>query len=359
MWIVFLIVVVGLIGGYFFAAASLDAADHSAYDLPEHPIQKSPDAISAQHEDTVARLKGMHAQASSGRDVAAARRRLEELFHHEVRADTLIKPASADGVLGEWVLAAGANPQHRLLYLHGGAFRLGSPKSHRGMTEVLSRLTGFSVLAIDYRKLPENRLLHCHEDAQTAYRWILEQGPDGPIAPASAADHPKVFVAGDSAGGNLALALAAWTRDRGLTLPAGVVAMAPATDSTFSGTSWQANITSDAFLGPSFGRLARIPRGLLLIAARLSNGVAPNDPRVSPLLGELSGLPPTLIQVSRDEMLFDDARRYANKAHSAGSPVELQVWPKLVHVFQAFAPELPEASEALAKIASFITAQLD
>ena len=258
-------------------------------------------------------------------------------------------------MLGEWVIAAGANPAHRLLYVHGGAFRLGSPKSHRGLTEALSRLAGVAVLAIDYRKLPENKLRHCHEDTQTAYRWLLEHGPQGPLTGAAAG---KLFVAGDSAGGNLALAVSAWARDRGLPAPAAVVAMAPVTDGTFSSPSWRANSASDAFLGPSVGRLLRIPRSALLIGARLTNGVAPNDPQISPLLGDLAGLPPTLIQVSRDEMLFDDARRYANKARTMGSPVELQVWPKLVHVFQGFAPELPEANEALAQIGTFLGEQL-
>lgn len=350
-------VVVGVLAIlYWVAARRLDAPDHSQFDLPDHPLQKTPDAISAQHEDTLAQLAAMHAQAAPREDVAAARQRLEALFYREVRADTRISPVSADGVLGEWVIAAGANPEHRLLYLHGGAFRLGSPKSHRGLTEALSALAGVAVLAIDYRKQPEHKLLHCHEDAQTAYRWVLEHGPEGSLDSTAAG---KLFIAGDSAGGNLALAVTAWARDRGLRLPDAVATMAPATDATFSGPSWRANMTTDAFLGPSFGRLGRVPRGVLLIGGRMLNGVAPNDPRVSPLLGELAGLPPTLIQVSRDEMLFDDARRYTNKAQAAGSPVELQVWPKLVHVFQGFAPDLPEANEALADIGAFLRAQID
>ena len=327
----------------------LGAPDHGRYDAPVHSLIVQPEEISPQHQDVVATLRSLHENAPPTRDVAAARRQMEELFGREV--ESKITPVDVDGIAGEWVQAAGARADHRLLYLHGGAFRVGSPKSHRGITDGISRRTGASVLAIDYRMQPEHRLGACHEDARTAYRWMLGHGPDGD------AEARAVFVAGDSAGGNLTLALIAWARDQGWRAPDAAVALAPATDGTFSSPSWRRNFASDPFLGSAgFATLLKIPRALLLPLAAVMNRARPNDARFSPLLGDLAGLAPTLIQVSEQEMLFDDARRYANKATLAGSPVTLQVWPTLVHVFQGFAPDLPEANDALDRVAHFIRA---
>ena len=117
--------------------------------------------------------------------------------------------------------------------------------------------------------------------------------------------------------------------------------------------SWKANIASDPFLGPGLGPLLRVPKFLLRLMSAPASGRQVNDPLLSPLLGSLENLPPTLIQVSRDEMLYSDAQRYANKADEAGSPCELQVWPKMVHVFQGF-PELPETKVAYQNMANFI-----
>ncbi len=331
------------------ARAYLDAPDHARYDAPDHTLIVQPEKISPQHQDVVATLRSFHENAPPARDVAAARRQMEELFSREVEAE--ITPVDVDGIPGEWVQAAGARSDRRLLYLHGGAFRVGSPKSHRGITDGISRRTGACVLAIDYRMQPEHHLAACHEDARTAYRWILEHGPDGN------AEAAAVFVAGDSAGGNLTLALIAWARDQRWRIPDAAVALAPLTDGTFSSPSWRRNLATDPFLGSAaIGNLLKLPRALLLPFAAIMNRARPNDPRFSPLLGSLAGLAPTLIQVSEQEMLFDDGRRYANKAAEAGSAVTLQVWPTLVHVFQGFAPELPEANDALDRVANFIRA---
>ena len=107
-------------------------------------------------------------------------------------------------------------------------------------------------------------------------------------------------------------------------------------------------------LGPFFGALAKIPRTLLLWGAWLQTRIRPSDPRISPVYGDLAGLPPLLVQASEAEMLRDDARRYANKAAAAGSPVTLQTWAHMVHVWQIFHPELPEGREALEEIRRFL-----
>ena len=178
----------------------------------------------------------------------------------------------------------------------------------------------------------------------------MENGPDDSNALTS------LFVAGDSAGGNLTLSLIAWARDQGIRQVDGAVAFAPMTDATFSSPTWKGNVDTDHFLGPGIGPLLVIPKFLIGILSRAASGRPVNDPMLSPLLGDLSALPKTLIQVSRDEMLYGDSQRYTNKARAHGSEVTLQVWPKMVHVFQGFA-DLPESSVALEYTAAFIKEQ--
>jgi acetyl esterase/lipase len=197
--------------------------------------------------------------------------------------------------------------------------------------------------------MPEHKITACHEDARTAYRWILNNGPQG------ASDLDKLYVAGDSAGGNLTLSVIAWARDVGLHAADAVVTFAPLTDFTMTNPTWRSNLATDPFLGPFLQPLSGLPRWVLAFATRLPTGKPVNHPEISPLFGNLADLPPTLIQVSRDEVLYDDAQRYANRAINFGSHVQLDVWPKLVHVFQAF-EEIPESGLALQRAADFISA---
>jgi monoterpene epsilon-lactone hydrolase len=254
----------------------------------------------------------------------------------------------AGGVSAEWVLGPDAEPARRVLYIHGGAFIAGSPNSHRTITARLSQELSAAVLAIDYRLMPEHRRREGLEDCQAAYRWILQNGPDGAGAP------DYLYVSGDSAGGNLSLVITAWARDAALRLPDAVVALSPLTDSTYSGPSIRGNMETDTMLGPLFGALAKVPKVLLSWLFVVENRFRQVAPQVSPLHGDLSRLPPTLIQVSESEMLLDDARRYVNKARAAGSPVRLQSWAGLLHVWQIANPEVPEANEAFERIAEFI-----
>ena len=165
-----------------------------------------------------------------------------------------------------------------------------------------------------------------------------------------------MFVAGDSAGGNLTLSLIAWVRDQGLRAPDAAVALSPATDATLGSPSMRTNVATDPMLGPMLGSLARVPRVVLLWFGWLGMRIVPCDPRVSPVHGDLSGLPPTLVQASDAEMLRDDARRYVNRAVAAGSPATLQLWPHMVHVWQLFHPELAQGREALEEIGRFLRA---
>ncbi|MEO2177051.1 MAG: alpha/beta hydrolase [bacterium] len=328
-----------------FLAYLYRAPDMSQYDTPVAPLVKPASEVSPQHQDVLKILEKYHREGSR-LSTRAARIQMEELFGKDV--DAVVTPVDVDGIPGEWVMAEGADPKQRLLYLHGGAFRVGSPTSHRYITSEISRRSGSAVLAIDYRMQPEYKTIHCHEDARTAYRWILNNGPEGQSAP----EH--LFVAGDSAGGNMTLAVIAWARDNGLTPATGAIGLAPLTDSSLNSPSWKTNLETDPFLGPGLGVFIKVPKFVIAIVSRFSNGKPVNDPELSPLLGDLSNLPPTLLQVSRHEMLFDDSQRYTNKGIVSGSKVELQVWPTMVHVFQGFGPELPEAVDALEGIAVFV-----
>lgn len=254
----------------------------------------------------------------------------------------------AAGVAAEWVLAPGGDPARRALYIHGGAYTAGSPLSHRSITARFAEVSGAAVLAIDYRLMPEHTRRAGIDDCRQAYRWLIENGPEGAM-PAT-----TLFVAGDSAGGNLTLSLIAWLRDQGLRAPDAAVALSPSTDATLGSPSLKANFTTDPMLGPVFRHLIRIPRSVLLWGAWMQTRIRPANPIISPLLGDLSNLPPLLIQASQAEMLVDDARRYANKARAAGSPVRLQTWSHMVHVWQIFDPELPEAREAFEQIGAFL-----
>jgi acetyl esterase/lipase len=262
--------------------------------------------------------------------------------------DARFTPVDAGGVRAEWVLAPGADPTRRTLYIHGGAWMMGSPLSHRVITTKFSEISGGAVLAIDYRLMPEHPRLAGIEDCRSSYRWMLDNGPDG-AAPASA-----VFVAGDSAGGNLTLSLIGWVRDQGLRAPDAAVALSPATDGTLGSPSLLANIETDAMLGPLFKHMSRVPRSVLLWFAWFQHRIRPNDPVVSPAFGDLAGLPPLLIHASDIEMLLDDSVRYANKASAAGSPVTLQTWNHVVHVWHIFNPELTEARQAFDEIGRFL-----
>jgi len=328
----------------------------SRYDTPVDPAALEscgdPDGPSAGHAGAVAAIEKLRPQAeglSRSGMIRFARQFMEDIPTGR-RFDCEFRPVEAAGVRCEWVLAPGADPERRVLYLHGGAFIAGSPHSHRTATCRFSTVARAAVLAVDYRLMPEHSRQDLIQDCQAAYRWLLDHGPHGPAAA------QRVYFGGDSAGGNLALTLSNWTRDAGLRQPDAVVALSPLTDSTYSSPSIRGNLATDTLISTLFGRLARVPQSVLTWMFVLDNRIRPVDPLVSPSRGDLSGLPPTLLQVSESEMLYDDARRYVNKAVAAGSPARLQSWPGLLHVWQLFYPEIPEAGQAWRRVGEFIEA---
>lgn len=223
---------------------------------------------------------------------------------------------------------------------------VGSAKSHRPVTDRLAKVTGFAVLAIDYRLLPEHARMDGLNDVRAAYQWILNNGPDGQ------ARIDALVLAGDSSGGNMVLSSAAWARDADMRAADAVIAMSPQTDLTLSSPSLIKNIETDLMQGVSFGPVVKAPKVLKLLFSFMMHRINPSDPIVSPVLGDLSGLPPTLVQVSDAEMFYDDGARYVNKANAQGSFAQLQVWPGVMHVWQAF--DVPEAEEAFAEMGKFV-----
>jgi epsilon-lactone hydrolase len=328
----------------------LTGEDLSRFDSPAGRHFETPAGPTPERQAVLHKLAGFR-QGLGGmgwrQRLQLLRERFDQLFSDKTFSANFVA-VDAGGVPAEWVMAPGADADRRLLYLHGGAWMLGSRKSHRSITSRLSAIGNCAVLAIDYRLLPEHPRSAGIEDCQIAYRWMLENGPAG-LSRAR-----RVLIGGDSAGGNLTLVLLAWIRDRGLRQADAALAFSPATDMSMSSPTLRSNLATDLMLGPVFGKLTRVPAILLLLSVCWVNRMRPNRPEVSPVFGDLSGLPPLLIQASSAEMLLGDARRYANKAIAAGSPVRLQTWSQMLHVWQLFNPELPEAEQALFEVGQFL-----
>jgi epsilon-lactone hydrolase len=248
-------------------------------------------------------------------------------------------PVIAGGVPAEWIDPPGGAGDRVVLYLHGGGYVAGSIDSHRNLTGHLAAAIGCRVLALDYRLAPEHPHPAPVTDAVAGYRWLLDQGV--------AADH--VVIAGDSAGGGLTVATLLLARDEGLAMPAAAVPISPLVDLEATGESMTTRAAADPM----------IQRDMALEIVQLFLGDGDRrDPYAAPLHGDLAGLPPLLIQVGDAEVLLDDAVRLADRARVAGVDVTLEVWPEMVHVFQASAGFVPEADEAIAHIAEFCRPKL-
>jgi acetyl esterase/lipase len=302
-------------------------------------------------QQVLEKVKGMHAASEGlrGRARITALRRYMDSINDGRELVSEIRPVKEGEPNGEWVMAPGSDPNRRILYIHGGSWIAGSPKSHRAITDRLSRLAHACVFAVDYRLMPENRYLDGIVDCQQAYRWILDNSPDGQAT----ADF--VVIAGDSAGGSHTLGLIAWIRDQNLPSPNAAIALSPSTELMLTSLSKRANLKTDAMLGPAVEKLSRIPSPLLWWGTAFGIRILPTNPMASPLRGELHDLPPTLIHVSESELLHENAQRYVAKAQQAGSPVEIKTWPDMVHVWHMFTPLLPEAEEAYENIDEFLT----
>jgi acetyl esterase/lipase len=242
---------------------------------------------------------------------------------------------AVDGaVKGEWLRPDGGG-RRTILYIHGGGYVFGSPRTHRTLTYPLALAAEADVFAAAYRLAPEHRCPAALEDALAAYDWLVGQGRK----PA------EIVVAGDSAGGGIALATLVALRERGAPMPAGAVLYSPWTDLAVTGESIAKNAGRDAM----FNRDS-IDGGRWKYLGDLD----PRDPRASPLYADLSGLPPLLVFASEAEMLYDDARRLVERARAAGVAATFESRPGLVHIWPLFHALMPEAREAIALSAAFI-----
>lgn len=244
------------------------------------------------------------------------------------------EPRIMDGVPVEWVEQTDRPADRILIYLHGGAYVIGSPQSHRAITTHLARDAAAVVVAVDYRLAPEHPYPAALDDAVTVYRALLRSYRPEQIA-----------LVGDSAGANLALITAIALRDRGLPLPGSIALIAPWVDMSGSGASIRGRAARDPMLRQGW---------IAAAAAQFGGPIAPDDPRLSPLFADLQGLPRMLIHVGSEEILYDDARRLHERARTAGVPVTLKVWEGQWHVFQLHAGVLSIADQSLAEIASFV-----
>lgn len=298
------------------------------------------DIASAPIDRAIARIRAVYRNWNRDTTVAQMRNDWDAAFGGTT-APVTCELVTAGGVDGEWISPVDAPTEKAILYFHGGGFRIGSVASHRDLIAQIAVASGCRILAINYRLAPEHRFPAALDDAQSAYDWMLGQG----------FEPRNIALAGDSAGGNLVLSALVSLRDRWLPLPAAAVVMSPWSDLAATGASYVSRAEADPIHQRSM---------ILALAKNYLGGQGdPCDPLASPLYADLAGLPPLLIQVGDRETVLDDSVMLADKARAANVDVDLQVWDGMIHVFQMFGTELPEAHQAIADIASFLRGHLD
>ncbi|MGW3287630.1 alpha/beta hydrolase [Streptomyces sp. NPDC001002] len=284
-----------------------------------------------------------HAPLDLGGDVGEAR----AVFHDMMTGVPL--PSDVTGTAGELggvpvvtvtVETAGSDSVNVLLYLHGGAYAIGSAADAVGLAGDVARRSGARAVCVDYRLAPEHPFPAAVDDALAVYRALLDDG-----VPSSA-----IAFVGESAGGGLAVATLVAAKDAGLPQPSSVAVFSPWADLSVSGDS----AVGKAAVDPSL-----TPEGLRTRARDYLRDTDPRTPYASPVFADLTGLAPLLVQVGSHEILLDDAVRLAARAAAHDVHVELQVWPQVPHVFQAFAAMLDEADDALRAAADFTRAHWD
>ena len=252
---------------------------------------------------------------------------------------TTATPVEIGGRPAEWLTAADSDDRV-VLYLHGGAYTLGGPGTHRDLAGRMAADYGGRVLTLDYRLAPEHPFPAALDDTVAAYTELIESG----LSPAA------IAIAGDSAGGGLAAAALLALRESGHPLPACGVLLSPWVDLTLTSDTCDSRAEADFFLSPVV---------LADDAGHYLAGRAPTDPSASPVFADLSDLPPLLIQVGDREILLRDSITFAERAEAAGVDTTLHVFDEMIHVFQTMPPAIiPESGEAMSEISSFLDEHL-
>jgi acetyl esterase/lipase len=257
--------------------------------------------------------------------------RAERVF--PVPPEVKVETVTLGGVRAERLTPPSAK-NAAVLYLHGGGYCIGSPRSHRHLAAAIGAAAEAVVVVPDYRLAPEHPFPAAVDDAVATYRALLAGG----VSPS------RVAIAGDSAGGGLTVATLLALRDAGVPLPAAGVCISPWTDLTCSAKSYETRAAADPIV-----KLA----GITEMATAYLAGRDPRTPLASPLFADLRGLPPLLILVGDAEVLLDDAVALAERAEAAGVDATLEVWDEMVHVWPWFLPMLDEAPAAVDRIAMF------
>ncbi len=269
---------------------------------------------------------------AAAKDVAGIRAVFNRSGKYKVPLGVRITPATVNGVAGEW-LESGSQPTQLMLFLHGGGYVACTLKTHRPYGGFFAA-SGFHVFMADYRLAPEHPFPSGLDDAVAAYRGMRAAYPDSAIV-----------VAGDSAGGGLALAMMLRLKADGDALPCAAALFSPFTDLTGVGDSRVSNDKRCAmFHGNGFDMITRyyLPRGDLA------------NPLVSPVYGDYGGFPPLLIHVGEDETLRDDSVRLAARVTDTGGSAELEIWPTVTHDWQLLYPKVPEGRQSLGLAGAFL-----
>ncbi|MGO4304315.1 alpha/beta hydrolase [Cupriavidus sp. RAF12] len=296
--------------------------------------------LSPQLDDIVHLLKTHNARLASEPSVLQLREHADALYD-ALDIPQGVRFIDGDEVHGTWTTFHGARRNQAILYLHGGGYVMHTPQQYRTLTAALALEAQREVFAVDYRRAPEHPFPYALHDAFNAYKWLYERlGED-----------PSIVIAGDSAGGGLAVALMLMCDQHGMPMPRGAFLISPWTDLSLSAES----IRSRAALDPIVSEA-----GLRFFArSYLQEHQDPHHPLASPLFGDLAGLPPMLIHVGGNEALLDDATRLAARAAAAGVDTSLKVWPSMFHEWHMWHTRLPEARAAVMEGAAFIRARFD
>ncbi|MGE5394350.1 MAG: alpha/beta hydrolase [Candidatus Saccharibacteria bacterium] len=272
--------------------------------------------------------------------IAAFREQCEKgaARYAKIPEGVLVKPQTIEGLPAEWLMPRGADSKKVIMYVHGGGYVAGSCSDHRGFISKFAKNTGVNNLVYEYRLAPEYPFPAALDDSVKVFKWLLQSGyqPN------------NILIAGESAGGGLTLALLLALKDRALPMPVAAVAISPWADLTCSSESYRTK--NNVSLAPL--------NSWLVFSKHYCGANNASNPFISPVFGDLKGLPPLLINVGTDDELYDDGEKFALKAKEAGVAVTFRKGEGQVHCYPLLAPMFPEASEAMKEMVDFVREHL-